>query len=149
MSLTEDTDELDFYSEEIVDMDNAVTFAVALQLIAAGMSIPNIAIIFGGLFPVFSYGLPPYPFFMILANYIYASILVILVLAFTYLAWALWNIRSRARFDAIIINTISIIVHLLSLSPVIVLNFILVYFLNSRRMKDIYIELTSEEVPSD
>jgi len=131
LSVVDDHDVMETYSEEVNEMDAAVTSAVFLELIAGIMTTPNLFLIFVIGFPLFSIGLPPYPFLIILANLVYISILIILVVASIYLAWTLWNIIPRARFDTIVMSTISIIVHLPSLSPVIILNLIIIFFLNS------------------
>ncbi|MGD9397526.1 MAG: hypothetical protein PVJ05_13915 [Candidatus Thorarchaeota archaeon] len=146
MTGNDDYNEVEVSTEEINVMEAAVSSAVCLELIVGVLITPNLILIFGGLFPVFGFGPQPYPFILILINYFYMSVLIILVTASIYLAWALWRIIPRARFDAIVVNTISIIVHLLSLSPVIVLNLILIYFLNTRQMKDIYMKSIADEI---
>ena len=145
MSDSDDYDLLDIYAEDVNEMDADVTTAVALQLIAGVMVTPNLIIILIGGFPVFGIYPPPNSFFMLFANLVYTSILVILVIASIYLAWALWNITPRARFDAIVINIVSLIVHLPTLSTVIVFNLILIFYLKTRQMKDIYWEASPEE----
>ena len=140
MTENDDYNEFELSSEDVNEMEASVSSAVCLQLITGVLITPNLILIFGGLFPVFGFGSLPYPFVLILLNYIYVSVLIILVIVSIYLAWALWKLTPRARYDAIVVNTISIIVHILSLSPVIVLNLILIYFLNTRQMKDIYMK---------
>ena len=149
MSETDDYDLIDIYAEDVNEMDADVRTAVALQLIAGFMVTPNLIIILSGGFPVFGIYPTPNSFFMYFANLVYTSILVILVIASIYLAWALWNITPRARFDAIVTNIVSLIVHILTLSTVIVFNLILIFYLNTRQMKNVYIKSTSEDVPFD
>ena len=145
MSAVDDHDVMEAYSEEVNEMDAAVTSAVFLELIAGVMVTPNLILIFGGGFLPIGFDLPPDHIILILVNFSYISVLIILVLASIYLAWALWSIMPWARYYAIIINVISVIVHIPSLSPVIVLNLILVYFLNTRKMKEVYFELPQHE----
>ena len=145
MSETDDYDLIEIYAEDVNEMDADVTTAVALQLIAGIMVTPNLIIIFQFGLQNFGYSIPPYPFLMIIINLAYMSILVFLVIASIYLAWALWYIKPRARFDAIVINIISFIVHIPTLSMVIAFNLILIFYLKTRQMKEIYIESIPEE----
>lgn len=140
MSDTDDYDLINIYAEDVDEMDADVTTAVALQLIAGILVTPNLILIFQYGLQNFGYGIPTYPHLMTFANLIYMSILVFLVVASIYLAWALWYIKPRARFDAIVMNIVSIIVHIPALSMVIAFNLILIFYLKTRQMKEIYIE---------
>ena len=145
MSDTDDYDLIDIYAEDVDEMDADVATAVALQLIAGILVTPNLIIIFQYGLQNFGYGIPTYPFLMTIANLIYMSILVFLVVSSIYLAWALWCIKPRTRFDAIVMNIVSIIVHIPTLSMVIAFNLILIFYLKTRQMKEIYIELIPEK----
>ncbi len=145
MSVADDQDIMETYSEEVNEMDAAVTSAVFLELVAGILVTPNLILIFNGGFLPIGFNLPPDHIILILVNFTYISVLIILVLASFYLAWALWSIKPRARYQAIIINAISVIVHIPSLSPVIGLNLILIYYLNTRQMKEVYYELPPHE----
>ncbi len=92
MSETDDYDLIDIYAEDVDEMDADVTTAVCLQLIAGVMVTPNLIIIFQFGLQNYGYGIPPYPFLMTFVNLTYMSILVFLVIASIYLAWALWYI---------------------------------------------------------
>jgi hypothetical protein len=144
LSDTDDYDLIDIYAEDVDEMDADVTTAVALQLIAGILVTPNLILIFQYGLQNFGYGILSYPFLMPFANLIYMSILVFLVVASIYLAWALWCIKPRARFDAIVMNIVSIIVHIPTLSMVIAFNLILIFYLKTRQMKEIYIESIHE-----
>jgi hypothetical protein len=146
LSETNEYDLLDIYAEDVDEMDADVTTAVVLQLIAGVLVLPNLIIILIGGFPVFSMYPTPNSFFMTFVNVVYTSILVFLVPASIYLAWALWYIKPRARFNAIVVNIVSFIVHILNLGTVIAFNLILIFYLRTRRMKEIFIEATPEEV---
>jgi hypothetical protein len=146
LSETNEYDLLDIYAEDVDEMDADVTTAVVLQLIAGVLVLPNLIIILIGGFPVFGIYPTPNSFFMTFANVVYTSILVFLVPASIYLAWALWYIKPRARFNAIVVNIVSFIVHILNLGTVIAFNLILIFYLRTRRMKEIFIEATPEEV---
>ncbi len=145
MSETDDYDLIDIYAEDVNEMDADVTTAVALQLIAGVMVTPNLIIIFQFGLQNFGYGIPPFPFLMTFVNVVYTSILVFLVATSIYLAWALWYVKPTARFHAIVINIVSLIVHLPTLSMVIAFNLILIFHLRTRRMKEIYLEAIPEE----
>ncbi len=129
---------------DVDEMDTNVTTAVALELIAGVMVLPNLLIILNGMFPVFGYGNPQYPFLLLFANLIYTAILILLVPSSIYLAWSLWKIKPSARFATIVANMISLIVHLPTLSPVLILNLYLVFFLNTQQMREVYFELQSD-----
>jgi hypothetical protein len=146
LSETDNYDLLDIYAEDVDEMDADVTTAVALQLIAGILVTPNLITIFQFGLQNFGYGIPPYPFLMTFANVVYTMILVFLVAASIYLSWALWHVKPTARFHAIVINIVSLIVHLPTLSMVIAFNLILVFYLRTKRMKEIYLEATPEEV---
>ena len=146
MSETDEYDLIDIYAEDVDEMDADVTTAVALQLMAGLMVTPNLIIMFQFGLSNFGYDIPSYTFLAAFTNLAFTSILVFLAVASIYLAWALWYIKPSARFHAIVINVVSLIVHIPTGSFVIGINLILIFYLRTRRMKEIYLEATPEEV---
>jgi hypothetical protein len=142
---TNDYDLIDIYAEDVEEMDAGVATIVALQLIVGVMVTPNLLIILTGGFPTFGIYSPPHSFLMTFANLAYTSILFFLVIASIYVAWTLWRIVPRARLYAIVVNFISFVVHIITLSLVIVFNLIILYYVNTRQMKEIYSENPSSE----
>ena len=59
LSAADDQDIIETYSEEVNEMDAAVTLAVFLELIAGVMVTPNLILIFGGGFLPIGFDLPP------------------------------------------------------------------------------------------
>ncbi|MHA1949413.1 MAG: hypothetical protein ACW99G_05350 [Candidatus Thorarchaeota archaeon] len=135
MSLTEDIDDVDIYSEEIEDMDEAVTIVATLEFVTGIVGIIVMLMNIATSFEAWPLGVS----IAFLATGIVIGSLGILAI---YAGWGLWQLKHWAWRTALAVNIASLAFTLLTFNLIfILLNAVLIVELRRRRIRNIYADI--------
>lgn len=135
MSLTDDIDNVDIYSEEIQDMDWAVTILSTLEILTG---------IFGfvSMLMNFAVGFFPGPLAFMIAYVATGIVIGVLGILAIYAGWGLWQLKPWAWRTALSVNVASLFMYLVTFNVFfILLNAILIAYLRTRRVRNIYVDI--------
>ena len=135
MSAVDDIDDLDVYSSEIDEMDEAVTILATLQILIG---------IFGFVSTLtnFAVGFFPGPLGLLIAYVATGMVIGALGILAIYAGWGLWQLKPWAWRTALSVNVASLFMYLVTFNVFfILLTAILVAYLRTRRIRDIYTDI--------
>ncbi len=135
MSPVDDIDDLDVYSSEIDEMDEAVTILATLQILIG---------IFGfvSMLTNFAVGFFPGPLGLLIAYVATGMVIGALGILAIYAGWGLWQLKPWAWRTALSVNVASLFMYLVTFNVFfILLTAILVAYLRTRRIRDIYTDI--------
>ncbi|MHA1944074.1 MAG: hypothetical protein ACW96M_06735 [Candidatus Thorarchaeota archaeon] len=135
MSPTVDIDDLDVYSAEIEEMDDAVTILATMEILTGIFGFVLMLMNFAG-------GFFPEPLAFVIAFVANGLVIGALGILAIYAGWGLWQLKPWAWRTALAVNVASLIMYLLTFSvPFILLNAVLVAYLRTRRVRNIYADI--------
>lgn len=135
MTLTDDIDDLDVLSADVEEMDAAVTIVSTLEILTGILGLIYVMM-------QFSAGFFPVPLAVIIA-YIAIGIMLGVLASLSVIAGiGLWQLKTWAWRTALAANVAALVLYAFSLSiPLILLNAILVWYLRTQSVMDIYSEI--------
>lgn len=135
MSPTDDIDDLDVYSAEIEEMDATVTILATLEILSGIFGFVVMLTNFAG-------GFFPGPLAVLIAFAATGMVIGALGILAIYAGWGLWQLKPWAWRTALAVNVASLVMYLLTFSvPFILLNAVIVAYLRTRRVRDIYTDI--------
>ena len=135
MSIDEEESDLDVYSEEVEDMDSAVTIVSTLEVLTGTLG-------FVYTLMYFTMGYFSGPLAYMIAAVAIGLMHGALSILEIYAGWGLWQLKSWAWRTALSVNVASLVLFLFSISiPFIILNAVLVAYLRTRRGRNIYSDI--------
>ncbi len=135
MTLNGGIDDLDVYSAEIEEMDETVTILVTLEILIG---------IFGlvSMLTNFALGFWPVPLGSLIAYAATGMVIGALGILTIYAGWGLWKLKPWAWRTALSVNVASLFTYVVSFNVFSILfNAILVAYLRTRRVRNIYADI--------
>lgn len=136
MTLNGDIDDLDVYSAEIEEMDEAVTILATLEILTGILGfivmLVNSAITF----------FAPWPPSLLIAYVAIELVVGGLGILAIYAGLGLWQLKPWAWRTALAVNVASLVMYLLFFNVLFIVLFtVLVAYLRTRRVRDIYADI--------
>jgi hypothetical protein len=125
----------DNLSAEADEMDTTVTIVATLEFMSGILGLLFMLMNFaGGLYP----GPPGYVIAFVAFDVILGALSVIAIVA----GWALWQLKPWSWRLALAVNVAALVMHLLTFSfPLILLNAVLIAYLRTNQVRNIYAEI--------
>ena len=135
MSPTDDIDDLYAYSAEIEEMDDAVTILSTLEILIGILG-------FVSMLTNFAVGFFPGPLGLLIAYVATGIVIGVLGILAIYAGWGLWQLKPWAWRSALSVNIASLFMYLVTFNVFfILLNAILIAYLRTRRVRNIYADI--------